>query len=154
MQSLQHLPIAIHVDGETENIVIQQAGVDPLDPDFFVQIEITQAQAEQIGNFLLGVVKPKPKTGQTGGDSHFAEFWDAYPAKRRVDRAHCLAKWKARHLDDVSTAIIAHVQAMVKSEDWTKGGGKYAPMSLTYINQSRWETPAEEEQQSWQPPLV
>lgn len=71
----------------------------------------------------------------------FLAFWKAYPSVRRVDRKACLAKWVKLGLEARAEAILANVQGWCQSEAWQKEGGQFAPMSTTYINQSRWETP-------------
>jgi hypothetical protein len=49
---------------------------------------------------------------------------------------------KGKKLDEVADRIIAHVNALKVTEQWTTG---FEPAPLTYINQRRWEdeTPAE-----------
>ena len=82
-----------------------------------------------------------PCSPPVGDASGFEVFWKAYPATRRIDKAKCEAKWRARKLDLIAEKIVAHVRAMAKTEDWTKDGHKFAPQTTTYLNQSRWETP-------------
>ena len=69
----------------------------------------------------------------------FDEFWNAYPRKRRVNKHGCLIKWKLHKLDAVADTIIADVKRQSLSEQWSKDGGQFAPMAMTYINQRRWE---------------
>jgi uncharacterized protein YdaU (DUF1376 family) len=69
--------------------------------------------------------------------SRFNEFWSAWPAsKRKVAKASCEAKWLKLKLDAVADRIIANVNSLKSSEQWTTG---YEPAPLTYINQRRWE---------------
>ena len=69
--------------------------------------------------------------------SRFNEFWAAWPSsKRKVAKASCEAKWLKLKLDSVADRIIANVNSLKSSEQWTTG---YEPAPLTYINQRRWE---------------
>jgi uncharacterized protein YdaU (DUF1376 family) len=72
--------------------------------------------------------------------SRFDEFWNAWPAsKRKVAKAECQKKWEKHGLDLVADAIIAQVNILKVSEQWTGG---FEPAPLTYINQRRWEDDA------------
>ena len=69
--------------------------------------------------------------------SRFNEFWAAWPtSKRKVAKSSCEAKWLKLKLDAVADQIIANVNSLKTSEQWTTG---YEPAPLTYINQRRWE---------------
>ena len=69
--------------------------------------------------------------------TRFEEFWATWPAsKRKVGKAAVLAKWEKHNLDEVADAIIANVNLLKTSEQWTGG---YEPAPLTYVNQRRWE---------------
>lgn len=69
--------------------------------------------------------------------SRFDEFWAAWPSsKRKVGKAAVLAKWEKHGLDEVADLIIANVDELKTSEQWTSG---FEPAPLTYINQRRWE---------------
>ncbi len=72
--------------------------------------------------------------------SKFDEFWNAWPAsKRKVAKSECQKKWAKHGLDSVADVIIAQVNILKTSEQWTGG---YEPAPLTYINQRRWEDDA------------
>ncbi len=72
--------------------------------------------------------------------SKFDDFWDAWPSsKRKVAKAECQKKWVKAGLDAVAETIIAQVNILKVSEQWTGG---YEPAPLTYINQRRWEDDA------------
>ena len=69
--------------------------------------------------------------------TRFEEFWAAWPAsKRKVAKAAVQAKWEKHNLDEVADLIIANVNDLKTSEQWTGG---YEPAPLTYISQRRWE---------------
>jgi len=69
--------------------------------------------------------------------SRFAEFWSAWPtSKRKVAKVTCEAKWFKLKLDAVADQIIANVNSLKGSEQWSTG---FEPAPLTYINQRRWE---------------
>jgi uncharacterized protein YdaU (DUF1376 family) len=72
--------------------------------------------------------------------SKFDEFWNAWPAsKRKVAKAECQKKWAKGGLDSVAETIIAQVNKLKVTEQWTGG---FEPAPLTYINQRRWEDDA------------
>ena len=67
----------------------------------------------------------------------FADFWNAWPrGPRKVAKQQCLNKWAKYGCANNASAIVAHVEAMKRSESWQKG---FIPMPLTYLNQARWE---------------
>lgn len=70
----------------------------------------------------------------------FADFWVAWPrGPRKVAKQQCLNKWAKYGCASNATHIIAHVEAMKRSQDWTKENGAYIPAPLVYLNQQRWE---------------
>ena len=72
--------------------------------------------------------------------SKFDEFWNAWPSsKRKVAKSECQKKWAKAGCDAVAETIIAQVNAMKVTEQWTTG---FEPAPLTYINQRRWEDDA------------
>jgi uncharacterized protein YdaU (DUF1376 family) len=73
--------------------------------------------------------------------SSFDDFWAAWPtSKRKVAKTTCQSKWVKLKLEDLAERIIANVNALKSSEQWTSG---YEPAPLTYINQRRWEDDVE-----------
>ena len=120
--------------------------------------EITKYQAQVKTNRSLGkrggrpkktesVTESKPNTNPKkiqnknkntlSSATRFNEFWAAWPAsKRKVAKAAVEAKWEKHNLDEVADQIIANVNDLKTSEQWTSG---YEPAPLTYINQRRWE---------------
>jgi uncharacterized protein YdaU (DUF1376 family) len=72
--------------------------------------------------------------------SKFDEFWNAWPAsKRKVAKSECQKKWAKAGLDSVAETIIAQVNILKVTDQWTGG---FEPAPLTYINQRRWEDDA------------
>ena len=68
--------------------------------------------------------------------TRFSEFWDVWPkSPRKVARSTCEKRWQAGGLDGVADQIIAHVNALKGTEQWTKG---FEPAPQTYLNQQRW----------------
>ena len=122
--------------------------------------EIAKYQAQVANNRQLGkrggrpkktesVTESEPKdnpkkiqnknniSSQTTLSTRFNEFWSAWPtSKRKVAKATCEMKWLKLKLDNVADQILAHVNSIKGSEQWTTG---YEPAPLTYINQRRWE---------------
>jgi hypothetical protein len=69
----------------------------------------------------------------------FTSFWDVWPkSKRKVDRAGCLRTWEARDLDKQADQIMRAVALAKHSKDWTKDGGDWIPMPITWLRQERW----------------
>lgn len=122
--------------------------------------EISKYQAQVANNRQLGkrggrpkktdsITEPEPKvnpkkiqnknniSSQTTLSKRFNEFWSTWPtSKRKVAKSTCETKWLKLKLDNVADQIIAHVNSIKGSEQWTTG---YEPAPLTYINQRRWE---------------
>ena len=69
----------------------------------------------------------------------FVAFWNAYPSKRRADKRGCLKKWKDNGLEAQAADIVADVRKRAASDDWTRDGFKFVPLSITYLNQTRWD---------------
>jgi hypothetical protein len=69
----------------------------------------------------------------------FCAFWNSYPSARRVGKGSCLRAWLKTGLESRSGAVVAHVEAMKRTPQWTKDAGKFAPTSLTYLNQKRYD---------------
>lgn len=66
----------------------------------------------------------------------FVRFWATWPrSERKVARAECLKRWKARGLEAETEAICQHVEACKPTKQWRDG---YDPAPLTYLNQRRW----------------
>lgn len=69
--------------------------------------------------------------------SRFDEFWSTWPSsKRKVGKAAVQIKWAKAKLDEVADQIIANVESLKTTEQWTTG---FEPAPMTYINQRRWE---------------
>jgi uncharacterized protein YdaU (DUF1376 family) len=124
-------------------------------------VEISKYQAQVANNQRLGKLGGRPKKTESiteskpkvnpkkiqiqnintissqATTSRFDEFWSTWPAsKRKVAKSTCEAKWLKLKLDTVADQIIASVNALKGSEQWTSG---FDPAPLTYINQRRWE---------------
>lgn len=76
-------------------------------------------------------------TPHTPKGVRFAEFWETWPSsQRKVAKAECEKRWKARGLDAEADAILAHVVVSKGTRQWLDG---YEPAPLTYLNQKRWQ---------------
>jgi len=86
---------------------------------------------KKIQNKNISISSVSPTT------SRFGEFWATWPtSKRKVAKSSCETKWLKLKLDKVADQIIANVNSLKTTEQWTTG---YEPAPLTYINQRRWE---------------
>ena len=82
------------------------------------------------------ITPPTPK-GEPAG---FAAFWSVWPkSNRKGGKAECLKTWTKANCESVWTDIVAHVEAMSKTEGWTKQGGEFVPAPLVYLNGRRWD---------------
>ena len=91
------------------------------------------------------VTEPEPTTNpnqiqnkkKTISSARFADFWECWPrSSRKVARSTCEAKWIKHGFDAIADRIIAKVEAMKSSDQWTQG---FEPAPLTFLNQRRWE---------------
>lgn len=112
--------------------------------------EVAKYQAQVATNTELGSMGGRPRKTDSKGNpipkkiqiknkntNTFERFWSTWPAsKRKVGKSACEAKWIRHGLDEFADAIIASVNGLKVSEQWTSG---YEPAPLTYINQRRWE---------------
>jgi uncharacterized protein YdaU (DUF1376 family) len=95
----------------------------------------TESETESKPN--MNPKKNKNKNISISSATRFEEFWAAWPSsKRKVGKAAVLVKWQKAGLDEVADVIIANVNDLKSSEQWTSG---FEPAPMTYINQRRWE---------------
>lgn len=95
----------------------------------------TESETESKPNINPKKIQIQKKNKNTS--SRFDDFWSVWPSsKRKVAKVAVQAKWEKHGLDEVADVIIAHVDSIKSSEQWTNG---YEPAPLTYINQRRWE---------------
>ena len=123
-------------------------------------VEVTKYQHQVENNRQLGKRGGRPKKTESETESKpndnpkkiqiqkknintsskFDEFWNAWPSsKRKVAKSECQKKWAKAGCDAVAETIIAQVNALKVTEQWTTG---FEPAPLTYINQRRWEDDA------------
>jgi hypothetical protein len=70
----------------------------------------------------------------------FSQFWSAWPAGgRKQAQGKCLEVWKKAKAEASAALIVAHVERMKRTHDWTKDGGQFIPAPLVYLNNRRWE---------------
>lgn len=85
-------------------------------------------------------LNPENNISSSGADHDppgFARFWGQWPkTPRKVGKAECRKRWKARGLEVLADQIVGHVQAMRGTKQWLDG---FEPAPLTYLNQRRWE---------------
>jgi len=70
--------------------------------------------------------------------AHFEAFWEAYP--RRVGKLD-VKKWWEKNRPDEETfqTILLAIARWKDSENWTKDGGKYIPLPMTWLNRGGWD---------------
>jgi len=79
--------------------------------------------------------KRREEISPLSGGYPFTEFWSKYP--RKTEKKKCEKKWLK--LDKTTQEIILRdLPLRIKSEKWTKEGGKFIEYPLTYLNGERW----------------
>lgn len=72
----------------------------------------------------------------------FQQFWSEYPPVRRVNKVGVFAKWQQQDIErsdkPVFELVMRGLAAWKKCHEWTKDGGQYVCMPLTFLNQRRW----------------
>lgn len=96
-----------------------------------------QTSDSVFGDGDVGVVDtPLPPEGEFGFDA----FWAAWPNHpRKAAPGQCRKKWASKGCAEHAAKIVAHVEAMKASDQWTKDKGQFVPAPLVYLNQDRWE---------------
>ena len=98
--------------------------------------------AAEIGKQLAAARKTKKPATERQSTPGFDAFWAAWPSNsRKVNKNRCLARWLAAKLEDKAEEIVAHVNSMKTSHQWTKAGGDYIPAPLVYLTQERFLAP-------------
>jgi hypothetical protein len=117
---------------------------------------------------MTNVVQIKEANGHelNGHTADFEEFWDLFPAVKRLQKALCMAKWQAitsetgldTRMLDRDAGQYAEIKLKATPEQIIEGlmrsrrlwqgkgdqrygwedGGKYIPMASTWLNQGRW----------------
>ena len=68
----------------------------------------------------------------------FLKFWSAWPKSlRKGGKPACQEKWVKGDLEPQAEKIIAHVETMKRSSQWSNP--EFIPAPLVYINQRRWD---------------
>ena len=66
-----------------------------------------------------------------------------YP--RKEAKKNALAAWKKIHVNEgLMEKIMAGLQKQVKSDQWTREGGRFIPLPATWLNGRRWEDEVKE----------
>lgn len=113
------------------------AGSKPL-PALASKCEQTPATAPVFVG-VVGDVGDKPPHPPAGGVDGFERFWNAWPKHpRKVAQAQCRRKWETKDCEPIADRIVAHVEAMKRTEQWQKDGAQFIPAPLMYLNQERW----------------
>jgi len=83
----------------------------------------------------------KPPTPLPGG---FVAFWNAWPQHhRKAAKPQCARKWEKDGCEQMAGQIVAAVNRAKRSDAWLKNGGEFIPAPLVWLNQARWDAPAE-----------
>ena len=96
---------------------------------------ITQTEAEAEAD----TERSKPsRASRSEADGLFARFWDAYPRKiGKGAAAKAFARLKSP--EALVTRMLAALEAVSRSEQWQREGGRFIPNPATWLNQRRWE---------------
>lgn len=81
---------------------------------------------------------PTPsRRGRAVEPEAFAAFWSAYP--KPTGKGKALEAWTKNVGDGDAEKIMSALEWQRASRDWTKDGGQFIPLPVTYLNQRRWE---------------
>lgn len=70
--------------------------------------------------------------------ARFERFWQAYP--RKVGKDAAWAVWqRKRPGDDLTTQMIAAIEASCRSTQWQRDEGQFIPHPRTWLSQGRWQ---------------
>ena len=69
---------------------------------------------------------------------YFLEFWNSYPARRKVKKSDAQKKWKTEKLDNIAEQVLDGLESWKASEDWAKDNGEYICAPIVFLNQKRW----------------
>jgi hypothetical protein len=88
--------------------------------------------------------------GEAAEPDGFVAWWKAYPpGPRKVAKSKCRREWQRRGLERIAEMVIAALRRSKASRDWTKQGGQFVPLPMTWLNRTPWETePAEMAEQA------
>lgn len=117
-------------------------GVPNLDPDLkelgselggVSNARVSGAVADGKTSHTLNGEKSDSHTGTPG----FDRYWQAWPAAsgRKQARETCLSHWIANGLEADQHLIVAHVEAMKRTQHWKTGGD---PTPIRYLEGRRW----------------
>ena len=93
---------------------------------------------------VKNVKNEKPKTYSPD----FLLFWNAYPRKKNKGTAE-KAFSKIKPNAELLEIMIAKIEELKKTEDWTKDNGKYIPYPSSWINARGWEDEIKEDINQW-----
>ena len=98
---------------------------------------VERTLSERLANQNQNQIKKKHSSADADMPAGFRDFWTTWPASpRKVSKAECLKRWRARNLEAGAAAIVTHVALMKATKQWLDG---FEPAPLTYLNQRRWE---------------
>lgn len=81
------------------------------------------------------------ETVTSAADAAFGEFWQLYPASRRIDRKKCNVYFRKAVAGGVEPAtILASLAAWVAYWEPWRNDDKYIVQSTRWLNEARWET--------------
>lgn len=70
----------------------------------------------------------------------FSLFWAAFPnCQRKGAKSKAANIWKTKRLDTQQGQIMAYLEAMAASEQWTKNGGAFIPAPVAFLNAAAWD---------------
>lgn len=78
--------------------------------------------------------------GTPASMEEFETFWLAYPPREGVRTGKQAARtaWQRVRATDVAP-IMASVERLKRTKQWSKDDGKFIPHASTFLNQRRWE---------------
>lgn len=90
---------------------------------------------------------PTPHVDDDESIAAFILFWEIYPGRRKVDKKKCLRWWVNNVKPADRRPLMDGLNEWLASPEWKKNGGEFVPMPYTWLNNRRWETPPQYEQE-------
>lgn len=125
-----------------------ETGPQYLDIDLDIEKDSNSTSSKDINKYInrTSVENEKKSTEKTEPaepvgahfDERFIQFWNIYP--RKVGKIDALKAWKRANINSlIFEKILGTIPKLKKSDQWTRGNGRYIPNPATWINRGGWD---------------
>jgi hypothetical protein len=140
---MHQMPIEVRDNADNKLVTIRQL-MTLHNPEDIVDVLITYEQIPSLCKALQDRLPKAARKAAAASSLFESHFWSLWPAsKRKVAKPACLAFWKSNNLDAKADQIRDAVSRAAVDPDWSKDGGAFIPMPITWLRQERWEASAE-----------